>query len=143
LHIRLLFVTYTDRNKVKNADFEDPHKICPLPMARNLANIWAKYPQYSEENTVLISNFFNEIEDFQRNDIVLPVFAPKVGRTDFLDDMHLDYAHSYLRFMLSLDGAVGPDVRMRMEAYGYEQYCQRINKNLKYDSRRDPQSDYF
>ena len=99
MHIRLLFVTYTDRNKVKNADFEDPHKICPLPMARNLANIWAKYPQYSEENTVLISNFFNEIEDFQRNDIVLPVFAPKVGRTDFLDDMHLDYA-LYLKDLL-------------------------------------------
>lgn len=62
-------------------------------MSRNLANIWAKYPQYSEENTLLISNYFNEIEDFQRNDIVLPVYEPKLGSTDFMDDQHLSFTH--------------------------------------------------
>lgn len=76
---------------MSNPDFPDPNQIRPFPMVRNLANIWAKYPQYSEENTLMISNFYNEIEDFQRNDIVLPEFNPKIGKTDFLDDLHLNY----------------------------------------------------
>jgi len=56
------------------------------PMSRNLPNIWARYENYDESNTVVVSNYFNEIEDFQRNDIVIPVFEPKFGKTDFLND---------------------------------------------------------
>jgi hypothetical protein len=89
---QLLFVTFTDREKEPIAqEFYDPNHVKPAPLARNLANIWAKYPQYSEENTLMVSNFYNEIEDFQRNDIVIPQFDPKSGSTDFLDDLHLDY----------------------------------------------------
>ena len=39
----------------------------------------------------MISNYFNKIEDFQRNDIVIPEYEPRVGRTDFLNDMHMTY----------------------------------------------------
>ena len=119
-----MFVTFTDRDKeVIAPEFYDPNQVKPAPLARNLANIWAKYPQYSEENTLMVSNFYNEVEDFQRNDIVIPQFDPKSGRTDFLDDLHLDYLHQYLRFLISLESIVGVDVRMRMEGYNYEQYC--------------------
>ena len=129
----LLFVTFADRDKDNHPDFPDPHQIRPFPMSRNLANIWARYPQYSEENTLVVSNFYNEIEDFQRNDVVVPEFDPKAGRTDFLDDVHLSYLHGYAKFILSLESLIGEDVRMRMEGYSYEQYCQRVNKQLKYD----------
>ena len=91
-------------------------------MARNLANIWAKYPQYSEKNTVMVSSFPNEIEDFQRNDVVIPNFDP-FGQTDMHSDLHLSYLQSYLAFLLSLEDFVGNDIRMRMEGYSYLQYC--------------------
>ena len=74
--------------------------------------------------------------------MIIPEFDPKAGRTDFLDDVHLSYIHSYAKFILSLESLVGSDVRMRMEGYGYEQFCQRVNKQLKYDSQRHT-PDYF
>ena len=64
-----------------------------LGQTRNLANIWAKYPQYGEKNTLMVSTKLNGIEDFQRNDIVIPEYNPKHGRTDFLDDKHLNYVN--------------------------------------------------
>ena len=141
---QLLFVTYTDReNETVPTDFKETSEIRPVPLSKNLANIWAKYPQYNETNTLMISNFYNEIEDFQRNDIVIPEFNPKTGKTDFLDDMHLSYVHNYLRFLSSLDSMVGEDVRMRMEGYSYEAFCQRINKSLKYDNQKHMDTDYF
>ena len=112
-------------------------------MVRNLANIWAKYPQYDETNTLMISNFYNQVEDFQRNDIVIPEFDPVRGRTDFLDDLHMSYVGQYVKFLLSLENIVGPDIRNRMEGFSYEQYCQRVNKNLKYDSRKGQEEDMF
>ena len=41
---QLLFVQYTDRDQIKNTEFEDPMNTRPMPMVRNLANVWAKYP---------------------------------------------------------------------------------------------------
>lgn len=42
---QLLFVTFTDRdNEVIPSDFKDHSKIRPVPLSKNLANIWAKYP---------------------------------------------------------------------------------------------------
>ena len=45
-------------------DYQDPFNIRPFPMTRNLGNVWSKYPQYNEENTVMISPFYNAIPDF-------------------------------------------------------------------------------
>mmetsp|Transcript_1618 Transcript_1618/g.2862 ORF Transcript_1618/g.2862 Transcript_1618/m.2862 type:complete len:134 (+) Transcript_1618:358-759(+) len=113
------------------------------PVSRNLANIWAKYPQYQEENTIVVSNFYNLIEDFQRNDIVIPTYDPKLGSTDFLDDMHLTYFVQYLSLVQSLDATVGHDIRMRMEGLGYDQFCQRITKSLRADQRKHQQDEIF
>jgi hypothetical protein len=42
---QLLFVTFTDREKEQiPQEFYDPYLVKPAPLARNLANIWAKYP---------------------------------------------------------------------------------------------------
>ena len=73
-----------------------------LVLAENLANIWSKYPQHNEQSTVVISSQWNEVVDFQRNDIVIPEFEPKLGRTDFLSDSHLTWMGQYLRFILTL-----------------------------------------
>ena len=142
---QLLFVMYTDRKEIPAPqEYRDEHNLSPFPMERNLANVWHKYPQYSEENTLLVSPFYNQISDFQRNDVVIPEFDPVTGKTDFHSDLHLEYLHQYLQFIVSLESIVGKDVRMRLDGYGYVQFCQRINKNLRFDSHRyDNSSDYF
>ena len=83
---KLLFVTYQEAMSSKKHGEREP-------IERNLGHLWGKYPAYNEENTVVVSNFYNAVEDFQRNDIVLPEFDPKRGRTDFLDDMHMNYLY--------------------------------------------------
>ena len=88
---QLLFVT-----------FEDSGSLQPKSKAKNLANIWSKYPQHNEQSTIVISSQWNEVVDFQRNDIVIPEFEPKLGRTDFLSDSHLTWMGQYLRFILTL-----------------------------------------
>ena len=66
---RLLFVTYTARSE---ADAASDLSVKPIEVQRNYTNIWQKYPQYDETNTLMISNFYNLELEFQRNDIVLP-----------------------------------------------------------------------
>ena len=70
---------------------------------RNFAPVWQKFPQYTQENTLMISNYFNCHEEFHRNDLVVPLYDPKLGKTDFLDDKHLAWAHGYLGFLASLE----------------------------------------
>ena len=51
----------------------------------------------------MISNYFNSIDDFSRNDLILPLYDPRLGKTDFLDDKHMVWTHSYLNFLASLE----------------------------------------
>ena len=90
------------------------------PMARNYSGIWAKYSQYNESNTLMVSNHMNLIEDFQRNDLVLPTFHPTKGTTDFMDDKHLAWAKRYIDMCSSMETTIGPDVRKQMELMRYE-----------------------
>jgi len=112
----------------------DPFDIEPLPIGRNLDSIFEKYRDYNEKNTVVISNFTNPIGDFQRNDLVIPKFDPKLGRTDFLDDKHMSYVHGYIKFLFALDQTVGDDVRVKMEASSYRHYIKRLTKSLRVDN---------
>ena len=91
-------------NKDRGADLNDfRQRAADEGYPRNFSSVWQKFPQYNEENTVMVSNFFNQIEDFQRNDLTLPLFHPVEGKTDFLDDKHLVWTHSYLNFMAGLE----------------------------------------
>ena len=76
----------------------------------------------------MISNYYNKIEDFQRNDIVIPEYEPHHGQTDFLNDMHMTYTSQYIQFVNALDSNIGKDIRVRMEGMPYEAYCQRTTK---------------
>ena len=57
-----------------------------------------------------------------------------MGKTDFFDDKHMFYFHKYLKFMFSLDHAVGVDIRNKMESFSYETFIQKLTKNVRYDS---------
>lgn len=60
------------------------------------------------------------METYTRNDIIIPEYNPLIGKTDFLDDKHMFYLQKYYKFLLSLNSAVGPDVRNKMESYNYD-----------------------
>ena len=70
---------------------------------RNFAPVWQKFSQYDESNTLMVSNYYNSIEDFARNDLILPLYHPRLGKTDFLDDKHMVWLHSYLSFLARIE----------------------------------------
>merc|ERR1712045_984578 len=70
---------------------------------RDFAPVWQKFSQYDETNTLMISNYFNNIDEFTRNDLILPLYHPRLGKTDFLDDKHMVWLHSYLSFLAALE----------------------------------------
>ena len=41
----------------------------------------------------MVSNYFNEYDEYHRNDLILPLYDPKFGKTDFLDDKHLIWGY--------------------------------------------------
>ncbi len=61
--------------------------------ARNYTAVWQKFPRYSEENTLMVSNYLNQFEEYHRNDFILPLYHPKYGKTDVLDDKHLIWSY--------------------------------------------------
>ncbi len=44
------------------------------------------------------------------------------------------YLSKYLKFLLSLDRAVGTDVRNKIDAVSYQNFIQRLTKQMRYDS---------
>ena len=51
----------------------------------------------------MISNYLNYHEEFHRNDLILPLYDPKKGKTDFLDDKHLVWTHGYIGFLAGME----------------------------------------
>ena len=95
-------MTYTKRGE---RDAASDERVKPIELQRNYTNIWQKYPQYDETNTLMISNFYNLEEEFRRNDLVLPQYHPKLGQTDFLDDKHLAWTAGYIAYLACIHAA--------------------------------------
>ncbi|CDW85004.1 UNKNOWN [Stylonychia lemnae] len=137
VQLKYLFGRFFPQKGLQGKDYAESveeQEIKPVPISRNLGSIFQKYPQYDEQSTIVVSNFYNKMEDFQRNDLVLPMYHPKVGTTDFIDDRHMHFLYQYLKFILSLDTAVGSDIRIRMGYASYEAFIQRLVKQSKIDS---------
>lgn len=73
----------------------------------------------------MISNHYNEIEDYQRNDLILPNYDPIKGQVDFLDDKHLTFCSKYLDMLAGLETTLGEDMRRQMDSLSYEQFLKR------------------
>lgn len=46
----------------------------------------------------------------------------------------MSYVNKYLKFLFSLDHAIGVDVRSKMESYSYENFIQKMTKSVRFDS---------
>jgi len=43
---------------------QDDSTVESIPVARNYSTIWTKFPDYSVENTIMVSNHYNELPEF-------------------------------------------------------------------------------
>ncbi|CAI2379032.1 unnamed protein product [Moneuplotes crassus] len=129
----LLFVFYSsNREQVTQSD--SIHDIEPIPMKRDLKMIYDKYSFHNEENTVMISNFPNELDDYHYNEIVLPLYDPLRGQTDFEDDKHMSYLEKYINGLHAMDTYIGTDVRAKINNISYKKFIQKYTKKIRYDS---------
>ena len=107
--------------------------VAPEPMERNFTNVWMKFPMYTSENTLMISNYHNKIDEYHGNDIVLPVFDPRKGKTDMMDDKHLMWLYQYVNFLEGMN-AMYTDVKSQTSLISYPFFLKRINKTNRYES---------
>lgn len=107
---------------------KDTQDLGSKPMERNYQAIWQKYTQYDETNTLMVSNHYNQIEEFKRNDLVIPEFSPNTGN-DFFDDKYLLWAKQYITMLGAFDDVISDDVRVQMEALTFEMFIKRTTRN--------------
>eukprot|EP00347_Sterkiella_histriomuscorum_P009142 403342359 len=67
-YTNLLFVSYTGQDATNNQNLENAGR--SKKMGRNLSNVFGKYQHFDETNTLMISNHYNQIEEFQQNDTI-------------------------------------------------------------------------
>lgn len=76
--------------------------LVPRPIDRDLNIIFDKNPEFTVENTIIISNYENRIKKFAQNDIVIPLFHPVFNQTSFTRDTTLYFLSEYLNLILNL-----------------------------------------
>ncbi len=86
------------RYNIKFALFtkKETEDLTPSPVKRDLKIIFDKHPSYTIENTLIISNFKNEISEYRSNEVIIPMYHPITGNTSFEADAHLYYLMEYL-----------------------------------------------
>ena len=107
---------------------KDSQELSSQPMERNYQAIWDKYSQYDETNTLMVSNHYNLIDEFRRNDLVLPEFSPLTGN-DFYDDKYLLWTKQYITMLGAFEDVVSDDVRIQMEALTFEMFLKRTTRH--------------
>jgi hypothetical protein len=75
--------------------------LLPVPVKRDLKIIFNKHDQYDEKNTVLFTNFKNELSDYRNNEIILPLYHPELGTTQYDQDGHMYFVHEYITILNS------------------------------------------
>ena len=131
-YMQLLFVFYSaNRELVTQGKLKT--SLEPIPMKRDLKIIYNKYSYHNEETTVVISNYKNEMPEYWNNEIILPIYDPEKGTTDFGDDKHMSYLDKYLTGLFAMDNYTGLDVRAKINSIPYEKFIRKMIKKMKID----------
>ena len=76
--------------------------IIPHNINRDLNIIFKDHKDYDADNTIMVSNFLNENSDFRQNDLIIPLYHPINGKSDFSHDGHMYFLMEYLILLDSL-----------------------------------------
>lgn len=92
---------------LKFAMFTKPpsdHKdnLLPFPFKRDLKIIFERHTQFDEKNTIVISNYKNEMSEYRDNEVIMPLYHPLDGETKFEMDAHMYFLMEYLVMLHSI-----------------------------------------
>jgi hypothetical protein len=102
------------------------------PAYKNIDEITRIYPEYNEFNTAFISCYPNLDLNFTRNDLLLPIFCPKIS-IDIEHDPHMSYLTLYLKMLEFTKTKVGNDIRDRLTYYPLKALKQKLSKATRSD----------
>jgi hypothetical protein len=97
LKFNLSFALFT-----KPPEEYEKDNLLPFPFKRDLRIIFDKHKEYDEFNTIIFTNYPNEQSEFRENEIVLPLYHPQLGSTQFNLDAHMYYTMEYLSLIHSM-----------------------------------------
>jgi hypothetical protein len=80
----------------------DKDSLLPFPCNRDLKIIFDRHREYDEFNTIIFTTYPNEQSEYRDNEIVLPLYHPEIGPTQFNNDAHMYYTMEYLALMHSM-----------------------------------------
>lgn len=76
-----------------------------IPIHRNLSALFEKFPDYSQQNTIVVSPFKNLANTaFQENDLVSEYFSPSSLGYRYDADLELVVLSKYLNVLVELAG---------------------------------------
>ncbi len=111
---------------------EIDENLLPFPAKRDLKIIFDKHQDNDEKNTIIFTNFKNEISDYRDNEVIIPLYHPEIGTTQFNLDAHMYYIYEYI-IILQSQMTVNKidDVREVMKMITYEKMIKlrTANKN--------------
>ena len=66
--------------------------------------------------------------------MIVPLYDPKVGKTDFLDDKHCSHIEKYIVALQAMDGLMGADIRTKLKSVSYTHFLQRFLRKIRVDN---------
>lgn len=120
----LLFILATNRPLYGE---HPPHT--PLKVRKDLANIYSRFPDYNEGNTIVVTAEDNLIEAHSRNDLKIPEYSPT--NPTFLQDPGLVPLAKYLNGLVLLKNESGiNDIRRFISAKEASNIFKRASHNI-------------
>lgn len=95
LKYNLKFALFNKRTSIPDQD----NKLVPIPIKRDLNIIYSKHPEYTETNTIIFTNFKNELVEYRENEVVVPLYHPLLGGTSFDMDANMYFMMEYLSML--------------------------------------------
>lgn len=93
----LLFVAPTKREEYEGKQGRE--NFAPIPIQRDLGQIFQKFPQYEQSNTIVFTTQKNLLAKYALNDAIIPRYNPQVLGAKFMTDPGLSAIVKYLTGM--------------------------------------------
>lgn len=90
----LLFIAPTKREDYEGKAGRE--NFAPIPIQRDLGQVFGKFPQYEESNTMVVSTQRNLVGKYGLNDVIVPRYSPEAMGEKFMADAGLAAIAKYM-----------------------------------------------
>eukprot|EP00331_Platyophrya_macrostoma_P004038 CAMPEP_0176417290 /NCGR_PEP_ID=MMETSP0127-20121128/6810_1 /TAXON_ID=938130 /ORGANISM="Platyophrya macrostoma, Strain WH" /LENGTH=225 /DNA_ID=CAMNT_0017797441 /DNA_START=125 /DNA_END=802 /DNA_ORIENTATION=+ len=124
----LVFVSATRREEYEGV--KSTHSLDPLPVKRDINQLFEKFPTHDLNSTIVVSNFPNLLQNYQMNDLVLKQYDPQLLGAKFIVDYSLFALAKYLSGVKVLTTSKGiNDVRQVLMTKSFDDTLARIENH--------------